>query len=401
MKAYKTLLLAALSLSLSALSYAEDGYLVVLKSFTTPTLKQGQAIDKQFTQLKQQGFSPYIIKTDAYPPLKKGLWALVLGEFDKPTAADKQTQVKTWVKDAYIRKVQLPEARAIDEQFAAVETYFNHETDCFSVDKSLEAEGYGRDFCIGKQGYAVDIAYGDARAFVNINGEEFQGENWMGSDGFPFVVNDYPLTWIYRADKLRQPIAVSLVISTTDADGNDHNDRYLITIKGKNLTPVKKKFPVKGLDAVAAHLRGDAAETLDDNNTSSDDTASPTLQACLDDNQSSGWHRIVNENDCYIQDYQHQLGDIHQKITAAYQALLALPMHKGKQATGSLKQMDKAWQQYRDHKCQLFQALQLPFRGAQQSNCELETTKSYLEEQKKLLQEIQGTLADDKSFAEN
>ncbi len=401
MKVYKTLLIAALTLPLSALSYAEDGYLVVLKSFATPTLKQGQAIDKQFSQLKKQGFSPYIIKTDAYPPLKKGLWALVLGEFDKQAATDKQTQVKTWVKDAYIRKVQLPEARAIDEQFAAVDTYFNNEKDCFVVEQYPERGDYGRDFCIGKQGYAVDIAYGDARAFVNINGEEFQGENWMGSDGFPFVVNDYPLTWIYRADKLRQPVAVSLVIGTTDVNGNDHNDRYLITINGKTLTPVKKKFPVKGLDTVAAYLRDGAAEALDDENTSSEDSVSPALQACLDDNKSSGWHRIVNANDCEIQDYQRQLIKIHQQIDGAYRALLTLPMHKGKQATGSLKKMDKAWQQYRDHKCQLFQALQLPFRRAQQSNCELETTKNYLEEQKKLLQEIQGTLADDKSFIEN
>ncbi len=249
-----TALITALSLSLSALSHAEDGYLVILNSFSTPTLQQGQAIDKQFTQLKEKGFSPYIIKTDAYPPLKKGLWAMVLGEFDKATASDKQAKVKTWVSDAYIRKVQLPPARALDEQFSAVDTYFNNEKDCFVVEQYPEQGDYGRDFCIGKQGYAVDIAYADGRSFLNINGDEFQGENWMGSDGFPFVVSEHPLTWIYRADNLRQPIALSLVIGTTDADGNDHNNRYLININGKNLTAVKQKFPVDNWDTITEYL---------------------------------------------------------------------------------------------------------------------------------------------------
>ncbi len=62
----------------------------------------------------------------------------MLGEFDKQTAAEKQTQVKTWVSDAYLRKVQLPKARAIDDQFSAVDTYFNHGKDCFSVEQALE-----------------------------------------------------------------------------------------------------------------------------------------------------------------------------------------------------------------------------------------------------------------------
>ncbi len=280
MKLYKTLLIAAFSLSLSAPGYAQDGYLVILKSFaTTPTLKQGQAIEKQFSQLRAQGFAPYVIKTDDYPPLRKGLWAMVLGEFDKQTATEKQTQVKTWVSDAYLRKVQLPKVHAIDDQFSAVDTYFNNKKDCFSVEQALEQEGYGKDFCIGKQGYAVDIAYGDARAFVNINGKDFQGENWLGSDGFPFVISEYPLTWIYRNDNLRQPIAVSLVISTTDVDGNNHNDRYLIKINGKNLTPVKQKFPIKGgLDSLAEYF----AKSMDYFTVKETDTATTRLQASFD-----------------------------------------------------------------------------------------------------------------------
>ncbi len=64
----------------------QANHLVIVKSFKKPTLKQAKAIDKQFTQLQQQGFNPYFIKTDNYPPLKKGLWAMVLGEFDKATA---------------------------------------------------------------------------------------------------------------------------------------------------------------------------------------------------------------------------------------------------------------------------------------------------------------------------
>ncbi|PIE45004.1 MAG: hypothetical protein CSA45_04365 [Gammaproteobacteria bacterium] len=120
-----------------------------------------------------------------------------------------------------------------------------------------------------------------------------------------------------------------------------------------------------------------------------------SLEACLDDNHSSGWHIIANENACYIQEYQRQLADIHQQMSSIYQQILSLPMHKNKQASGSIAQMHKDWQQYRDNKCRLFTALELPFRRVQQSYCQLETTKSYLAEQQKLLQELQQTLADD------
>ncbi len=134
-------------------------------------------------------------------------------------------------------------------------------------------------------------------------------------------------------------------------------------------------------------------------NTAHADNISATLQACLDDNKSSGWHIIANENLCYEQDYQRQIKQTQRQISHAYQQLLALPMHQNKQATGSIKQMDKAWQDYRDNKCQLLQALALPFRRTQQSTCELETTKNYLEEQKQLLQEIKETLQMDKELA--
>ncbi len=255
MKLYKILFVIAFSLLLSTLGYAKDGYLVILKSFSAPTLKQGQAIEKQFAQLKRQGFSPYFVKTDNYPPLREGLWAMVLGEFDKQSATAKQTQVKRWISDAYIRKVNLPELKPIDNEFVYTETYFNVDN-CFTIWEAPEQEGSGSDYCVGKQGFHVDTLYGDSRAYINISGEEFQGENWMGSEGFPYFHPAYPLRWIYRNDNPQRPIAVSLAISTSDIDGNHHTDRYLIKINDKKFTPVKQKFPVKGeLDSIAQYLK--------------------------------------------------------------------------------------------------------------------------------------------------
>ncbi len=125
---------------------------------------------------------------------------------------------------------------------------------------------------------------------------------------------------------------------------------------------------------------------------------SQALRTCLNDNKSSGWHIIANENICYTQEYQRQIKKTHRLIKKIYQQILALPMHKNKQATGSLSQMDTAWQKYRDNKCRLFQALELPFHRTQQSDCERETTKNYLVEQQKFLQELKRTLADDKKL---
>ncbi len=113
-------------------------HLVIVKAFPTPTLEQGKAIDKLFKQLQQQGFKPYFIKTDDYPPLKKGLWAMVLGEFDKATADSKQAKVKKLVSDAYVRQVDLPKVNSLDDKLIYRETIMGNvgkENHCFAVNE--------------------------------------------------------------------------------------------------------------------------------------------------------------------------------------------------------------------------------------------------------------------------
>ncbi len=155
-------------LSLATLSHAEDGYLVILKSFKQPNLQKAKVVEKQFKAVKQHGFKPYFIKTDDYPPLKQGLWAMVLGEYDKTTAKSQQHKVKQWVNDAYVRKVQLPTIYTMNDQLAYRISYFDDVDNCFTIWEEIEQEGSGGDYCVGSNGYHVDTLYGDSRAYLNI-----------------------------------------------------------------------------------------------------------------------------------------------------------------------------------------------------------------------------------------
>ncbi len=125
------------------------------------------------------------------------------------------------------------------------------------------------------------------------------------------------------------------------------------------------------------------------------------MQTCLDNIQASDWDVTADKNSCHTKEYLKQLPNIHKKIRYTYQRLLDFNKIKDKQATVAIEAMDKAWQQYRDNKCQLFQALSIPFRRTEKTRCELETTKNYLAEQKALLQAIQTSLADNISFSDN
>ncbi len=391
MKLHKKLLITTLSLSLFSLGYAKDGYFVILKSFQQPSLKQAQAIDKQFTQLEKQGFSPFFIKTNDYPPLKKGLWAMVLGEFDKTTADNKQAKVNKWVGDAYVRKVTPPKLKPMADGFVYAETSID-ENKCFVINEEGDNEDWHKEVsCVGIQGHSVKIDYRAALTDFYLDNHKLTIDIDFSED-----LSTFPLVWIYQKARPQNVLAFSFVLS-----GDGTSKRYVFVRKDNRFIKIEKTFPIKALDEIADYLHNNYGEKLDTEAPKNEDTTPHNLQACLDDNHSSGWHRIANENSCYIQDYQRQIINIHQQIDKAYQELLTLPMHKDKQATGSLKKMHGAWQQYRDNKCQLFQALASPFRRAQQSNCERETMKNYLEEQQKLLQEIKGTLADDKSFSKN
>ncbi len=240
-------------LSFATLSHAKDGYLVILESFKQPNLQQAKMVEKQFNAVKQHGFKPYFIKTDDYPPLKQGLWAMVLGEYDKTTAKSQQHKVKQWVNDAYVRKVQLPTMQTMNDQLAYRTSYFNIDN-CFTIWEEMKQEGAGGDYCVGSNGYHVDTTYGDARAYLNINGKEFQGENWMGSEEFPYFDPAHPITWIYAKSNAKKPIAMSFALSTSDENGNHESHHYLIKINGDKFTPVKRKFPLNEFSEMAEYL---------------------------------------------------------------------------------------------------------------------------------------------------
>ncbi len=255
MRFYKTFFILASILALPTICYSQDSYLVILESFKRPTIQQGRLIKKQFAHLTEKGFSPYFIKTDDYPPLRKGLWAMVLGEFNEKLAKTKQQMVKKILSESHVRKVNLPTVKAIDENFSYSNTYVDNDH-CFTIqDVTTSKEGgSAHSYCVGKHGMHIDKGYVEVRSILNIAGQEIYGNsNTMGMS-MPEISSKYPISWIYQSGNLQRPIAVSMVVEDMSKELNG-GARYLFILQGRKFALVKQKFPVKGLNKIAHYLQ--------------------------------------------------------------------------------------------------------------------------------------------------
>lgn len=73
---------------------------VVLGSY--PKIERAKA-DQRLSFVQGRGYDARIVDTDNYPSLRPGLWAVVVGPYDKDQAKQLAQQLRTVVPDAYVR----------------------------------------------------------------------------------------------------------------------------------------------------------------------------------------------------------------------------------------------------------------------------------------------------------
>lgn len=262
---HTTLILMTLLAFANFAQAAEGNHLVILQSFQKPKALLGEEINTMLMPtgktpspeeylnpmtntiqaLQNNGFSPYVIQTDDYSPLHKGLWALVLGPFDKATAKAKQQYVRTWVKDAYIKTVKSPIAQQKQQGFSTLNTRIDN-AHCMVSDYSFKHSVGVNNLCQGLNQYSVYNSWGDQYNVVQITHKKQVWE--LFSVNQPGLVLDikHPITWIYQNGKL---LALSAVI-----DEPTETPRYAVFMGNTDLCPIDKRFNVSDIDAVLAYL---------------------------------------------------------------------------------------------------------------------------------------------------
>lgn len=267
------LLLFLMAFSCALTTAQEAKHLVILQSFKKPKALLGaeikailmstaatpspeeyaNPITNKIQSLRDNGFSPYLIQTDDYPSLRKGLWALVIGPFDKTTAKSKQQQVQAWVKDAYIRTVKPPVAQQTPQGFSTVNTYID-DAHCMMISYDFKFSASVNNLCQGFDQYSVFNAWGDQYNTVEIT---HNNQVWnLFTVNQPGLVLDitHPITWIYQNEQL---FALSAVIEEAS-----ETPRYAVYVGEAGLCQIDKRFKAADIEAVLTYLKDSPSNCL-------------------------------------------------------------------------------------------------------------------------------------------